>query len=97
MPGPCIDLLPNEPVVYFGDTARYPYGTGRSRRSGTFAREIAAFLLDRDVKMLVVACNSIEVAATRELTDRARVPVVGVIDAGRAQPRSTPRATAASA
>ncbi|MDQ4006163.1 MAG: glutamate racemase [Actinomycetota bacterium] len=77
-----IDLLPREPIVYFGDTARYPYGDRPVEQIRGFAREIAAFLLDRDVKMLVVACNSIEVAAIEELTDRAGVPVVGVIDAG---------------
>ena len=77
-----IDLLPREPIVYFGDTARYPYGDRPVEEIRTFAREIAAHLLGRDVKMLVVACNSIEVAAIEELTDRAAVPVVGVIDAG---------------
>jgi glutamate racemase len=77
-----IDLLPQEPMVYFGDTARYPYGDRPVGEIRGFAREIAAHLLERDVKMLVVACNSIEVAAIEELTDRAGVPVVGVIDAG---------------
>ena len=85
-----IDLLPGEPIVYFGDTARYPYGDRPVEEIRRFAREIAAFLLDRDVKMLVVACNSIEVAAIEELTSRAHVPVVGVIDAGvRAALRAT--------
>jgi glutamate racemase len=77
-----LDLLPNEPLVYFGDTARFPYGDRPVEEIRSFAREIAAFLLGRDVKMLVVACNSVEVAAIEELTDRAGVPVVGVIDAG---------------
>jgi glutamate racemase len=85
-----IDLLPAEPIVYFGDTARYPYGDRPVEQIRVFAREIAAYLLDRDVKMLVVACNSIEVAAIEELTSRAHVPVVGVIDAGvRAALRAT--------
>ena len=85
-----IDLLPNEPITYFGDTARYPYGDRPVEEIRSFAREIAASLLGRDVKMLVVACNSIEVAAIEELTDRAGVPVVGVIDAGvRAALRAT--------
>jgi glutamate racemase len=77
-----IDLLPNEAIAYFGDSARYPYGDRPVAEIRTFAREIAAFLLARDVKMLVVACNSVEVAAIEELTDRAGVPVLGVIDAG---------------
>jgi glutamate racemase len=85
-----IDLLPNEPLSYFGDTARFPYGDRPVEEIRTFAREIAGFLLGRDVKMLVVACNSIEVAAIEELTDRAGVPVIGVIEAGvRASLRAT--------
>ena len=75
-----IDLLPHEDLVYFGDTARSPYGPRPLSEIRGFAREIAAFLLDRDVKILVVACNSVEVAAIEDLTDRSGVPVVGVID-----------------
>jgi glutamate racemase len=77
-----IDLLPLEDLVYFGDTARSPYGPRPLSEIRGFAREIAAFLLDRDVKILVVACNSVEVAAIEDLTDRSGVPVVGVIDPG---------------
>jgi glutamate racemase len=77
-----LDLLPNEPLVYFGDIARFPYGDRSVTEIRTFAREIASYLLDRDVKMLVVACNSVEVAGIEELTGRAGVPVIGVIEAG---------------
>ena len=85
-----IDLLPHEPVIYFGDTARSPYGPRSLTEIRSFAREIAAYLLSRDVKMLVVACNSIEVAAIRDLTEEANVPVMGVIEPGvRAALRAT--------
>ena len=77
-----IDQLPNESLVYFGDNARFPYGDRSVDEIRTFAREVASLLLDRDVKMLVVACNSVEVAAIEELTARAGVPVLGVIEAG---------------
>jgi glutamate racemase len=77
-----LDLLPHEAVVYFGDTARSPYGPRPVDEIRTFAREIAAHLLDRDVKLLVVACNSVEVAAIEDLTESAHVPVIGVIDPG---------------
>jgi glutamate racemase len=77
-----LDLLPHEPVVYFGDTARSPYGPRPLEEIRTFAREIAAYLLDRDVKLLVVACNSVEVAAIDDLAKRARVSVTGVIEPG---------------
>jgi glutamate racemase len=85
-----LDLLPQEPVLYFGDTARSPYGPRPLEEIGTFARQIAAYLLGRDVKVLVVACNSVEVAAIEDLTDRSGIPVVGVIDPGvRAALRAT--------
>jgi glutamate racemase len=85
-----LDLLPREPVIYFGDTARSPYGPRPLSEIRAFAREIAAYLLSRDVKMLVVACNSIEVAAIRDLTEHAHVPVIGVIEPGvRAALRAT--------
>lgn len=77
-----IDLLPRESILYFGDTARSPYGPRPVEEIRSFAREIATYLLARDVKTLVVACNSIEVAAIEDLTARALTPVVGVIDPG---------------
>jgi glutamate racemase len=77
-----LDLLPGEPVVYFGDTARFPYGPRPLEEIRSFAREIAAYLIDRDVKVLVVACNSVEVAAIENLAERAPVPVIGVVDPG---------------
>jgi glutamate racemase len=85
-----LDLLPYEPVVYVGDTARFPYGPRPLPEIRTFALEIADYLVSRDVKVLVVACNSIEVAAIRDVTDAAVLPVVGVIDPGaRAAVRAT--------
>ncbi len=85
-----LDLVPGEPVLYFGDTARAPYGPRAVDEIRTFAREIAAYLLDRDVKLLVVACNAIESNAIEDLSERARVPLVGVIEPGvRAALRTT--------
>src|SRR5918996_2423200 len=85
-----LDLVPGEPVMYFGDTARAPYGPRDVEEIRAFAREIAAFLLDRDVKMLVVACNAIESNAIEDLSERANVPLVGVIEPGvRAALRAT--------
>lgn len=85
-----LDLVPGEPVLYFGDTARAPYGPRHVEEIRAFAREIAAFLLDRDMKMLVVACNAIESNAIEDLSERASVPLVGVIEPGvRAALRTT--------
>jgi glutamate racemase len=85
-----IDLLPGEPLLYVGDTARFPYGPKPLEEIKRYALEIATYLVDRGVKLLVVACNSIEVAAIEEVGVAARVPVVGVIDPGvRAAVRAT--------
>jgi glutamate racemase len=77
-----VDLLPREPILYVGDNGRFPYGPRSLEEIRAFALEIAGYLVDRDVKMLVVACNSIEVAAIADVTNAHGVPVVGVIDPG---------------
>jgi glutamate racemase len=85
-----LDLLPHERILYVGDNARFPYGPRPNDEIRSFALEIAAYLVSRDVKMLVVACNSVEVAALRDVTDTAGVPVVGVVEPGaRAGVRAT--------
>jgi glutamate racemase len=85
-----LDSLPGESLLYVGDTARFPYGPRPLEEIRGYALEIAAYLVGRNVKMLVVACNSIEVAAIEEVTRAAGLPVVGVIDPGvRAGVRAT--------
>ncbi|MEW6059983.1 MAG: glutamate racemase [Actinomycetota bacterium] len=77
-----IDLLPGERIAYVGDNARFPYGPRPLEEIRRFAMEIAGYLVSCDVKMLVVACNSIEVAAIADVTHAHGVPVVGVIEPG---------------
>jgi glutamate racemase len=78
-----IDLLPNEGLVYAGDSARYPYGSRPHDEIRSFAEEISTYLVKRcGVKMLVVACNSAASAALELLQYRFEVPVVGVIEPG---------------
>jgi len=74
--------LPGEDVVYFGDTARVPYGTKSPALVKRFAREDLAFLETRRVKLVVVACNTVSSIALPELAKAARVPVVGVLMPG---------------
>jgi glutamate racemase len=72
--------LPAESVIYFGDTARLPYGS-KSRDTVTrFSLEIAAFLVRQNIKCLLVACNTASSYALDTLSERLSVPVVGVID-----------------
>jgi glutamate racemase len=77
-----LELLPNEPMIYVGDTARFPYGPRPLEEIRRFAVEIAGSLVAREVKMLVVACNSVEGSAIDEVAVAAGVPVVGVIEPG---------------
>jgi glutamate racemase len=73
-------ILPEESVVYFGDTARVPYGN-KSRSTVTrFSTEIASFLVRQNIKCLVVACNTSSSYALDELTRRLEIPVIGVIE-----------------
>jgi len=77
-----IDLLPDERIVYFGDTGRFPYGSKPAEQVLAYSLEITDVLLDLDVKALVVACNSAAAAALDALRDRLTIPVVGVIEPG---------------
>ena len=77
-----LDLLPHEPLIYVGDSARFPYGPKPVEEIRRYAIDIADYLVHRDVKMLVVACNSVEVSGLGDIAARAGIPVVGVIDPG---------------
>jgi glutamate racemase len=75
-----IDLLPDEPVVYFGDTGRFPYGPKPDRDVIKYAFEMADLLADHDAKMLVVACNRVSSVALDALRRDYDMPVIGVIE-----------------
>jgi glutamate racemase len=78
-----IDLLPDEQLVYVGDTGRYPYGPRELSEVKEFARQISRYLVDEhDVKLLVVACNTASAAAIDELHAELPVPVIDVIEPG---------------
>src|SRR3954454_9456475 len=78
-----IDLLPDEDLVYFGDTGRYPYGPRPLEEVREFARQITNTLIDRhNVKMVVVACNNASAAALDALRFEDDFPIVVVIGPG---------------
>jgi len=76
------ERLPHESVIYFGDTARVPYGPKSPDTVRRYSGEILAYLLARGVKALVVACNTISAQALDFLRERSPVPLVGVIEPG---------------
>jgi len=75
-----LDQLPNEPIVYLGDSARQPYGPRPIAEVRAFALEMLDQLVDEGVKMLVIACNSASSAMLRDARERYEVPVVEVIN-----------------
>ncbi|HHY81795.1 MAG TPA: glutamate racemase [Clostridiales bacterium] len=74
--------LPNENIVYFGDTARIPYGT-RSRDIVTkYSIQCIRFLLSKDIKMAVIACNTVSAGSFDALASKFNIPLIGVIRPG---------------
>ncbi len=76
------ECLPREPMVYLGDTARVPYGTKSADTVIRYARSCAGLLLERGIKLLVVACNTASAYALDALQDGLDIPVLGVIEPG---------------
>jgi glutamate racemase len=77
-----IRQLPNESIIYFGDTARVPYGPKSPDTVRRYSREIATFLRDEGVKTIVIACNTATAHALTVLRDELDMPVVGVVEPG---------------
>src|SRR5258708_27934521 len=76
------ERLPKESVIYFGDTARVPYGPKSPDTVRRYSAEILAYLLGRGVKAVVVACNTSTAHALGSLKEKSPVPVIGVIEPG---------------
>ena len=74
--------LPNEQVYYIGDTARMPYGPRTPEEVKKFTWQLVDFLMEQDIKLLVIACNTATAAALDDLTKQLPIPVVGVIQPG---------------
>lgn len=74
------DILPNENIVYFGDTGRVPYGTRSRETIRRYAAEDCQLLLEHDVKFIIAACGTVSSVA-RDVLDSLPVPAIGVVDA----------------
>jgi len=75
-----IEMIPNESIIYFGDTARFPYGTKTAAQLQSFVVEIIDFLKEEDVKFIVIACNSASAAALKTAQELFSIPIIGVIE-----------------
>ena len=78
-----MERLPLENIIYFGDTARVPYGVKSVATIEHFTGQITDYLLDQGVKMLIIACNTMAAVAEQQVKQKAgSIPVLDVIDAG---------------
>ncbi|MGI6579597.1 MAG: glutamate racemase [Saccharofermentanales bacterium] len=74
-------LLPNENIIYFGDTARTPYGSKSIDTINRFSQQITDFLLTRDVKIIAIACNTVSAASLDSLKrNYPHIPFIGIIE-----------------
>lgn len=74
--------IPNERIVYFGDTARVPYGSKSRETILRYSRQIIRFLKTREVKAIVVACNTASAYALEEIKKESDLPMIGVVKPG---------------
>ena len=76
-----IEELPNENIVYFGDTGRVPYGTRSRETIIKYSKNDVGFLLSKDVKVIVVACGTVSSVALPHIQKMTPVPIIGVVSA----------------
>lgn len=77
-----IKTVPDENTIYFGDTERVPYGPRGLNEVKKFVFKITRFLYDKDVKLIVIACNTSTAAALKDLKKQYDIPIIGVIEPG---------------
>lgn len=75
-------LLPHENIVYFGDTARVPYGSRPDATIAKYAAQDAAFLMTKEIKVMVIACGTISSVAGKDLQNNVGIPIFDVVSAG---------------
>lgn len=74
--------MPNETICYFGDTARVPYGSKSQKTVITYSRQIVKFLQTKDIKAIVIACNTASAFALEVVKQEVEIPVIGVVKPG---------------
>ncbi len=79
-----MEQLPGEDIIYFGDTARIPYGTRSKETVIKYVKESFKFLMTKDIKAIVIACNTASALAMEEAKEDFDIPIIGVVDPGAA-------------
>lgn len=75
-------ILPNENIIYFGDTARVPYGPRSSETVTKYTFQSINFLLEKDIKAIVIACNTASARSLGPAQERYNIPIIGVVKPG---------------
>jgi glutamate racemase len=77
-----VNQIPGETIIYFGDTARLPYGSKSKETIITYTRQIARFLMAQGVKAIVIACNTASAFALETVSAEIEIPMIGVVKPG---------------
>lgn len=77
-----MNQIPGEDIIYFGDTARLPYGSKSRKTVTTYTRQIVRFLMNKDVKAIVIACNTASAFALETVKAEFDIPIIGVVKPG---------------
>ncbi|KXZ38898.1 glutamate racemase [Alkalithermobacter thermoalcaliphilus JW-YL-7 = DSM 7308] len=77
-----MDVLPNEDIVYFGDTARVPYGPRSKETVTKYTFQCINFLLTKNIKAIVIACNTATARSLDKAKEKYDIPIIGVVEAG---------------
>ena len=81
-------LLPDEDIIYFGDTGRVPYGTKSAGIITKYAMQDASFLMSKGVKAILVACGTVSTTALDRLKESFPIPITGVVEPAAESSRS---------
>lgn len=76
------EVLPGEDFIYVGDTARVPYGNKSIKKVNQYSNQICSWLVNKNCKIIVVACNTVSAIALKTLKKNFLIPIIGVIDSG---------------
>lgn len=76
------NILPNEEIIYFGDTARSPYGVKTDEEILNCSRDIVDFLIHEGAKLIIIACNTATIASIEALQKEYKIPIIGVVEPG---------------
>ncbi|TAH70893.1 MAG: glutamate racemase [Anaerolineaceae bacterium] len=86
-----MNQIPGETIIYFGDTARLPYGSKSKKTVITYTRQIVRFLMNNNVKAIVIACNTASALALETVKSEVDIPIIGVVKPGAKVAASTTR------